>query len=120
MLERVKELLEEKNYKAAKVELNKLNSSDVAELLEDIDAKEIVKIFRLINKDKAADVFSYLPVEHETELIGPFFQGFRGIGELEDKRVLILIDEGMLGGSGEAVGGGEVKFPALGDDLTVL
>lgn len=83
MLERVKELLEEKKYKAAKIELNKLNSSDVAELLEDIDAKEIVKVFRLINKDKAADVFSYLPIEHETELISL----------LSDKEAVSLIDE---------------------------
>lgn len=83
MLERVEELLEEKKYKAAKVELNKLNSSDVAELLEDIDSKEIVKVFRLINKDKAAEVFSYLPVEHETELIGL----------LSDKEAVSLIDE---------------------------
>lgn len=83
MLERVEELLEERKYKAAKVELNKLNSSDVAELLEDIDAKEIVKVFRLINKDKAAEVFSYLPVEHETELISL----------LSDKEAVSLIDE---------------------------
>lgn len=83
MLERVKKLLEEKQYKVAKVELNKLNSSDVAELLEDIDSKEIVKVFKLINKDKAAEVFSYLPVEHETELIGL----------LSDKDAVSLIDE---------------------------
>lgn len=83
MLERVEKLLEEKKYKAAKVELNKLNSSDVAELLEDIETKEIVKIFRLINKDKAAEVFSYLPVEKETELIGL----------LSDKEAVSLIDE---------------------------
>lgn len=83
MIERVKELLEEKKYKEAKVELNKLNSSDVAELLEDIDSKEIVKVFRLINKDKAAEVFSYLPVEHETELISL----------LSDKEAVSLIDE---------------------------
>lgn len=83
MLERVEELLEERKYKVAKVELNKLNSSDVAELLEDIDSKEIVKVFRLINKDKAAEVFAYLPVEHETELISL----------LSDKEAVSLIDE---------------------------
>ena len=67
MIESVEKLLEEKKYKQAKIELNKLNSSDVAELLEDIDSKEIIKVFRLINKDKAAEVFAYLPVEQETE-----------------------------------------------------
>lgn len=83
MIERVEELLKERKYKEAKVELNKLNSSDVAELLEDIDSKEIVKVFRLINKDKAAEVFSYLPVENETEIISL----------LSDKEAVSLIDE---------------------------
>ena len=83
MLESVEKLLEEKKYKEAKIELNKLNSSDVAELLEDIDSKEIIKIFRLINKDKAAEVFAYLPVEQETEIIGL----------LTDKEVVSLLDD---------------------------
>lgn len=83
MLERVKKLLEEKNYKKAKIELNELNSSDVAELLEDIEPKEIIKVFKLINKDKAADVFAYLPVEQETEIISL----------LSDKDAVSLIDE---------------------------
>lgn len=83
MLERVKKLLEEKNYKEAKIELNELNSSDVAELLEDIEPNEIIKVFKLINKDKAADVFAYLPVEQETEIISL----------LSDKDAVSLIDE---------------------------
>lgn len=83
MLESVEKLLEEKKYKEAKIELNKLNSSDVAELLEDIDSKEIIKIFRLINKDKAAEVFAYLPVEQETEIIGL----------LTDKEAVSLLDD---------------------------
>lgn len=83
MLERVKNLLEEKNYKEAKLELNELNSSDVAELLEDIEPNEIIKVFRLINKDKAAEVFAYLPVEQETEIISL----------LSDKDAVLLIDE---------------------------
>lgn len=83
MLERVEKLLKDKKYKEAKVELNKLNNSDIAELLEDLDSKEIVKVFKLINKDKAADVFAYLPVEHETELLSL----------LSDKEAVSLIDE---------------------------
>ena len=83
MLEEVEKLLEEKKYKEAKIELNKLNSSDVAEILEDIDSKEVIKIFKLINKDKAADVFAYLPVEQESEIIGL----------LSDKDAVSLIDD---------------------------
>lgn len=83
MLENVNKLLEEKKYKEAKIELNKLNSSDVAELLEDIDLKEAIKIFRLINKDKAAEVFAHLPVEQETEIISL----------LSDKEAVSLLDD---------------------------
>lgn len=83
MLKEVEELLEEKKYKEAKLALNKLNSSDVAELLEDIEPKEIIKIFKLIDKDKAADVFAYLPVEQESEIIGL----------LSDKEAVSLLDD---------------------------
>lgn len=83
MLEEVEKLLEEKKYKEAKQQLNTLNSSDVAELLEDIEPKEIIKVFKLIGKDKAADVFAYLPVEQESEIIGL----------LSDKEAVILLDD---------------------------
>ena len=69
MLQDLEKLLDEKKYKEAQVEINNLNSSDVAELLEDIDSKEIIKIFGLMNKDKAAEVFTYLPVDQETEVL---------------------------------------------------
>ena len=83
MLEEVEKLLEEKKYKEAKMALNKLNSSDVAELLEDIEPKEIIKIFKLMDKDKVADAFAYLPVEKESEVIGL----------LSDKEAVFLLDD---------------------------
>lgn len=83
MLEEVEKLLEEKKYKEAKIELNKLNSTDIAELLEDIDSKEIIKIFKLIDKDKAADVFAYLPVEQESDILGL----------ISDKEAVALLDD---------------------------
>ncbi len=83
MLTHVEKLLDNKQYKAAKSELNKLNSYDVAELLEDIDSKEVVKIFKLIDKSKAAEVFSFLSVEQEAEIISL----------LSDKEAVSLLDE---------------------------
>lgn len=83
MLEELEKLLEEKKYKEAKIELNKLNSSDVAEILEDIDSKEVIKIFKLIDKDKAADVFAYLPVEQESEILSL----------ISDKEAVSLLDD---------------------------
>lgn len=83
MLQELEKLLEEKKYKEAKIELNKLNSSDVAEILEDIDSKEVIKIFKLIDKDKAADVFAYLPVEQESEILSL----------ISDKEAVSLLDD---------------------------
>lgn len=83
MLEELEKLLDEKKYKEAKLQLNKLNSTDVAELLEDIEPKEIIKIFKLIDKDKAADVFAYLPVEQESDILSL----------ISDKEAVALLDD---------------------------
>ena len=48
MLEELEKLLDEKKYKEAKLQLNKLNISDVAELLEDIETKEVSNIYALL------------------------------------------------------------------------
>ena len=83
MLKHVEKLLEEKDYKGVKKELNQLNNSDIAELLDDLDSKEVIKVFKLINKDKAADVFAYLSIEQEAEIITL----------LSDKDAVALLDE---------------------------
>lgn len=83
MIERVEELIEAKQYKKAKEELRNVNVVDIAEFLEDVEEKELIKIFKLIDKDKAADVFSNLSIEKETELISL----------LTDKEAVNLLDE---------------------------
>lgn len=83
MIERVEELIEAKQYKKAKEELKDINVVDIAEFLENIEEKELIKIFKLIDKDKAADVFSNLSIEKETELISL----------LTDKEAVNLLDE---------------------------
>ena len=83
MIERVEELIEKKQYKKAKEELANVNVVDIAEFLEDVEEKELIKIFKLIDKDKAADVFSNLSIEKETELISL----------LTDKEAVNLLDE---------------------------
>lgn len=63
-IEKIKEnfqqLLKEKNYVALKEEISKLPVQDVAEVLNQMEAKESLLAFRLLPKDKAAEVFSYL------------------------------------------------------------
>lgn len=69
MIEEIEELVKEKKYKKLREELAKINSFDLAELIEDLKKEEAIKVFSLIEKSKAADVFSNLPVEIEAELI---------------------------------------------------
>ena len=44
MEEKIRNLLEEKNYKILKAELSEMNSSDIADILSEFNTKEIVKL----------------------------------------------------------------------------
>ena len=66
----IKELLSEKKYHQIRQILVDLNEADIAEIIETIDDKDdVVRIFRLLPKDNAAEVFSYIPVEYEQMII---------------------------------------------------
>lgn len=49
-----------KNFLAVKEEMSRLPVQDVAEILNHLDAKNSLLAFRLLPKDRAAEVFSYL------------------------------------------------------------
>lgn len=66
----IKELLNEKQYHQIREILVDLNEADIAEIIETIEnEKDVVRIFRLLPKDNAAEVFSYIPVEYEQMII---------------------------------------------------
>ena len=66
----IKDLLNDKKYHQIRELLVDLNEADIAEIIETIDNKEdVVRIFRLLPKDSAANVFSYIPVEYEQMII---------------------------------------------------
>lgn len=66
------ELIEQKDWVALKDILNDVPAVDVAELLEELDAEIAVVIFRLLKKQKAADVFTYLSSAKGMELLNMF------------------------------------------------
>ncbi|WP_438266077.1 magnesium transporter MgtE N-terminal domain-containing protein, partial [Coprobacillus cateniformis] len=67
---KIKELLDDKKYHQIRELLMDLNEADIAEIIETIEIKEdVVRVFRLLPKDSAADVFSYIPVEYEQMII---------------------------------------------------
>jgi len=60
MEELFRQWLQEKNFLAVKKEMSRLPVQDVAEILNHLDAKNSLLAFRLLPKDGAAEVFSYL------------------------------------------------------------
>ena len=69
-VEEILELIQEKQYSSVRTELLEWNEADIAQILEDIeDAEQRVKVFRILPKSIAADVFAYLPIEVEQEII---------------------------------------------------
>lgn len=62
-------LLELVDLNQAKGELNRLQAVDVGDYLEDLTAEKRAIAFRLLQKDKATDVFEYLPPDVQEELI---------------------------------------------------
>ncbi len=66
----IETLLKEKKYFEIKSELNELNAVEISDVLNQFKLPELViMIFRLLKKDKAADVFPYLDSEHQEMII---------------------------------------------------
>ena len=67
--EEIEKLIEGRQYNELRKELIDLNEADIASIMEDTPKEERLRIFRLLKKDVAADVFSFLPTDIEQELI---------------------------------------------------
>lgn len=67
--EKIKELLENKNYTSIRLLLLDENIVDIAELFEELNKEESVLLFRLLPKNIAADVFAYMSLDVEQMLI---------------------------------------------------
>lgn len=86
--EHVLELLEERQYKELKEFLQTMYPVDVALLLEDVERKQMVLIFRLLAKDEAAETFSYMNNEIREYLINALTDS-----ELEEVMEEMYIDD---------------------------
>ena len=63
------DLLDMKKFSQVKKELSELNPVDIAELLSDVQHENTIRLFRLLDKDMAADVFSYMDTDSQQQLI---------------------------------------------------
>ena len=67
--EEIDKLIEGRQYNELRRILIDLNEADIASIMEDAPKEERLRIFRLLKKDKAADVFSFLSTDIGQELI---------------------------------------------------
>lgn len=80
LFEQVLALMDEKKYKQVRDLMLELNEADIAELLEELkdelDIEKIILLMRMLPKDIFVEVFAYLPIEDQVDIIS-------GITEVE-------------------------------------
>ena len=62
--EKIQGLLDSRGYKELKEEMEKYYPVDIAALLEEVDEKEMLILFRLLAKEEAAETFTYMNALH--------------------------------------------------------
>lgn len=68
-LTEVRELLETKQYTRLRQRLSEMNEADIAVIMEKLEETDLLKMFRILPKDMAADVFSYMDVDSQHFII---------------------------------------------------
>ncbi|MBO6111994.1 MAG: magnesium transporter [Lachnospiraceae bacterium] len=68
-MEDIKDLIETRQYNKLRQEMSGLNEADIAAELGELPKEELPKVFRLLSKDMAADVFSFFPTDVQQDLI---------------------------------------------------
>lgn len=68
----LEELLEKKDFKSIRNGLSEANPVDLASLLSELDDRQLALTFRLIEKERAAETFSYMDAEQQETLLNVF------------------------------------------------
>lgn len=70
-IEKMQEYIEHGQYAKIRGEIAELNEADIADLMENLELTpaELIKLFRMLPKAIAADVFSFLPTDVEQTII---------------------------------------------------
>jgi magnesium transporter len=64
-----KKMFENGGAVLTKESLSAMHIVDIAELMEDMSEQDAIKVFRLLPKDMAADVFAYLPHDIQQDIV---------------------------------------------------
>lgn len=68
-IEELEELLQTKQYTKVRQYLEDLNDADIAGLMDQLSQEDMFRVFRILPKDLAADVFAYLDVDNQQTII---------------------------------------------------
>lgn len=68
-VEELLELLDTKQYTKLRQMLAEENSADVAAVMEELEEEKLLRVFRILPKDLAADVFSYMESDTQQTII---------------------------------------------------
>ena len=68
-LPEISKLVEEKNFAALKAMIRDRGIHDLTELLGGLEGEDLAMVFRLLPRDKAADIFGDLEIEQQEELL---------------------------------------------------
>ena len=63
------ELIQARDWNSLREAFTEMDPADVAEVIEDLPAKDSAVLFRLLPRDMAAVTFEYLPPHQQTELV---------------------------------------------------
>lgn len=83
-LEQLLELSNNKQYRQLKELLSEMNEVDIAEFMDEVEPEQLIIIFRLLPRELAADVFTYLEDSEDQEKL---------IGALSDQELRGILDE---------------------------
>lgn len=81
--EEIIELLKNKRYSNLNKYMKQINNQDIPALFEDLSQEDMVRLFRVLPKDEAADVFSYMEPDLQEKLINC----------LTDRELKVVVDE---------------------------
>ncbi len=68
-MQELETLLETRQYTRLRQLLGEMNDADIAGWMEELEKNSLLKVFRILPKDLAADVFSYLEVDSQQTII---------------------------------------------------
>ena len=83
-LEELTSLVNQRQFRRLKEKLSEMNEVDIAEFLDELDVEQEILVFRLLPKELAAEVFTYLEDSEDQEKL---------IGALSDKELREVLDE---------------------------